>query len=150
MGEVEGRDGHVALQARSQDAHGVVVKPAGPRGQRCGQNQGLQPTRAEASATLPPDVLPPSNVSRPSDSSRDDGWHPEDLGLPMYAPAPEGTQGGGIGDDCWLACGKKAGACFDEKTGKGFCGRPGNWSGSCCRLGAVGDQHAAECGGSKL
>ena len=74
------------------------------------------------------------------------GWHPTDTGLPSYAPATFGTQGGAIGDDCWVACGKKAGACFDEETGKGFCGKPGNWAGSCCRAGAVGAQHAPECG----
>ena len=27
-----------------------------------------------------------------------------------------------MGDNCWMACGKTAGKCFDEETGKGFCG----------------------------
>ena len=63
-----------------------------------------------------------------------------------WAPAPEGSQDGAVGDNCWLACGKKAGKCFDEETGKGFCGKKGVWSGSCCRAGAVGAEHAPECG----
>jgi len=80
------------------------------------------------------------------DQVREDGWHPEDAGLPAWAPAPEGSQDGAVGDNCWLACGKKAGKCFDEETGKGFCGKKGVWSGSCCRAGAVGAEHAPECG----
>lgn len=147
--EAEAAKEDEAERIAAENAAAAKAAEATAEAEKAAEANAAAKKAAEASATLPPDVLPPSNVSRPSDSSRDDGWHPEDLGLPMYAPAPEGTQGGGIGDDCWLACGKKAGACFDEKTGKGFCGRPGNWSGSCCRLGAVGDQHAAECGGSK-
>ena len=80
------------------------------------------------------------------DQVREDGWHPEDAGLPAWAPAPEGSQDGAVGDNCWLACGKKAGKCFDQETGKGFCGKKGVWSGSCCRAGAVGADHAPECG----
>merc|ERR1719162_671510 len=71
------------------------------------------------------------------DEVREDGWHPEDAGLDSWAPAPEGTQGGAVGDNCWLACGKTAGKCFDEETGKGFCGKAGKWSGSCCRTAAL-------------
>lgn len=61
-------------------------------------------------------------------------------------PQPEGAQGGNRGDDCWTACGKKAGKCFDKETGKGYCGKAGEWSGSCCRLGAVGKLTADTCG----
>merc|ERR1711865_184199 len=49
-----------------------------------------------------------------------------------------GTQGGNVGDDCFSACEKLAGNCFDEKQGRGFCGQAGIWSGSCCKVGAVG------------
>ena len=59
---------------------------------------------------------------------------------------PAGSQGGNPGDDCWTACDKTPGKCFDEKNGKGFCGKAGMWAGSCCRLGAVGELQSPECG----
>ena len=53
-------------------------------------------------------------------------------------PQPFGTQGGEVGDDCFSACDTTAGKCFNEKEGRGFCGLVGEWSGSCCKAGAVG------------
>ena len=53
-------------------------------------------------------------------------------------PQPFGTQGGEVGDDCFAACDTTAGKCFNEKEGRGFCGLVGEWSGSCCKAGAVG------------
>ena len=52
---------------------------------------------------------------------------------------------GQAGSDCWDACGKVPGKCFDEKKGKGFCGEPGVWLGSCCRFDAEGALQAPEC-----
>ena len=66
------------------------------------------------------------------------------------AAQPKGS-GGERWQECYVPCGKTPGKCFDKATGKGFCGAPadaasGGWSGSCCRLGATGDQQAPECG----
>ena len=48
-------------------------------------------------------------------------------------------------DDCWTACDKTPGSCFDADKGKGFCGKKGEWSGSCCRRDAVGEQQSPDC-----
>ena len=61
------------------------------------------------------------------------------------AAQPAGTQGGTVGDDCWTACDKTPGSCFDADKGKGFCGKKGEWSGSCCRRDAVGEQQSPDC-----
>jgi len=56
-----------------------------------------------------------------------------------------GTERGEVGADCWEACGKAPGKCFDQKEGTGFCGATGVWLGSCCMLGAEGELQAPEC-----
>jgi hypothetical protein len=49
------------------------------------------------------------------------------------------------GLDCWDKCGQTPGPCFDRASGRGFCGKAGEWSGSCCKLGAVGYDQSWDC-----
>ena len=51
------------------------------------------------------------------------------------------------GAECWDACGESAGRCFNEEHGRGFCGKAGEWSGSCCKLGAEGHEADPRCSG---
>ena len=43
--------------------------------------------------------------------------------------------------DCWMACNQTEGPCA-------FCGRPGEWAGSCCQLAALGNERGGQsCAG---
>ena len=59
------------------------------------------------------------------------------------------SQASPVGDhrglDCWDKCGQTPGPCFDRARGRGFCGQAGKWSGSCCKLGAVGYDQSWDC-----
>ena len=65
------------------------------------------------------------------------------------AEKPKPSQASPVGDhrglDCWDKCGQTPGPCFDRAEGRGFCGQAGEWSGSCCKLGAVGDDQSWDC-----
>ena len=58
-------------------------------------------------------------------------------------PSPVGGDHRGL--DCWDACGQAPGPCFDRAKGHGFCGKASEWSGSCCKLGAVGYDQSWDC-----
>ena len=62
---------------------------------------------------------------------------------------PQPSQASPVGDhrgvDCWDKCGQAPGPCFDRARGRGFCGQAGEWSGSCCKLGAVGYDQSSDC-----
>ena len=60
-------------------------------------------------------------------------------------PSQASPVGDHRGVDCWDKCGQAPGPCFDRARGRGFCGQAGEWSGSCCKLGAVGYDQSLDC-----
>ena len=97
------------------------------RDAKCTQGPAV-PTEPAA----PADAAAPTEPTEPAESD-------------TLTPASEGSHGY-VGDECWLACGEKPGKCFDPAAGKGFCGKPGVWSGSCCMFYAEGAKQSLDCG----
>jgi hypothetical protein len=127
----------VPLEGEDEDDEPDQAAPATP---------DTQPVPVPPTPATPATPAEPATPATPATPVQ----QPAGAGVPtnptLRDPQPPGTQGGNPGDDCWTACDMSPGKCFDDKAGKGFCGKKGEWSGSCCRLGAVGEQSSPDCG----